>query len=97
MSSCSQSVKGEGQRGYAIESLSTGVYRITNSEGAVILKDPYLNEHPASPIKVKGLERVGLLCVTHPALDHLGDVVREGIPVGALPSHHQTSYVWFAI
>jgi len=90
-------VKREGQPGYAIESLSTGAYRITNSEGEVILKDPYLNEHPASPSKVRGLERVNLVCVTHPALDHLGDTVREGILVGALPSPRRTGHVWFAV
>lgn len=58
-----------------IEYLSMGAYRITNSEGKVILIDPYLNENPASPIKVKDLERVDLVCVTHLAFDHLGDTV----------------------
>jgi L-ascorbate metabolism protein UlaG (beta-lactamase superfamily) len=52
-----------------------GAYRITNSAGKVILIDPYLNEKPASPIKVKDLERVDLICVTHLAFDYLGDTV----------------------
>ena len=80
-----------------MESLSTGAYRITHSESKVILQDPYLNEHPASPIKVKGLERVGLLCVTHLAFDHIGDTVRKGILVGALPSPRRTGHLWFAV
>jgi L-ascorbate metabolism protein UlaG (beta-lactamase superfamily) len=52
-----------------------GAYRIINSEGKVILIDPYLNENPASPIKVEDLEHVDLICVTHLAFDHLGDTV----------------------
>lgn len=58
-----------------IEYLSMGAYRITSSEGKVILVDPYLDENPASPIKVGDLERVDLICVTHLAFDHLGDTV----------------------
>ncbi len=56
-----------------IEFLGLAAYRITNSEGKVILIDPYLDENPSSAIKVKDLERVDLICVTHLAFDHLGD------------------------
>ena len=58
-----------------IEYFGMGAYRITSSEGKVILMDPYLNDNPASPVKVKDLERVDLICVTHLAFDHLGDAV----------------------
>ena len=56
-----------------IQFLGMAAYRITNSEGKVILIDPYLNENPTTPVKVKDLERVDLICVTHLAFDHLGD------------------------
>lgn len=58
-----------------IEYFGMGAYRITSSQGKVILMDPYLNDNPVSPVKVKDLERVDLICVTHLAFDHLGDAV----------------------
>ena len=77
--------------------MSTGAYRITITKGKVILIYPYLNENPASPIMVKDLERLDLVCITHLTFDHLGDTVREGILVGALPSPRRTGHVWFAV
>lgn len=56
-----------------IHFLGAAAYRITNSEGKVILIDPFLEENPVSPTKVKDLERVDLVLVTHLALDHMGD------------------------
>lgn len=48
-------------------------FEITNSQGQVILIDPYLDDNPASPVRVHDLQRVDLVLVTHLALDHLGD------------------------
>jgi L-ascorbate metabolism protein UlaG (beta-lactamase superfamily) len=48
-------------------------FEVINSKGQVILIDPYLDDNPASPLKVKDLERVDLVLVTHLAYDHLGD------------------------
>ncbi len=48
-------------------------FEITNSAGKVILIDPFLDENPASPLKVSDLSRVDLVLVTHLAYDHLGD------------------------
>ncbi len=48
-------------------------FEVTNSLGQVILIDPYLDENPASPVKVRDLQRVDLVLATHLALDHLGD------------------------
>jgi L-ascorbate metabolism protein UlaG (beta-lactamase superfamily) len=56
-----------------IEFLGMAAHRIINSEGKVILIDPFLEENPVSPIKVKDLERVDLVLVTHLAFDHIGD------------------------
>jgi L-ascorbate metabolism protein UlaG (beta-lactamase superfamily) len=56
-----------------IRFLGIAAFEITNSRGQVILIDPYLDENPASPVKVADLERVDLVLVTHLASDHLGD------------------------
>lgn len=56
-----------------IEFLGVATYRITNSQGKVILIDPFLNENPVSPLKTKDLKRVDLILVTHLAFDHMGD------------------------
>jgi L-ascorbate metabolism protein UlaG (beta-lactamase superfamily) len=57
------------------EFLGNAAYRITNSEGKVILIDPFLNESDCSPVKVKDLEKVDLVLVTHAAWDHMGDTM----------------------
>jgi len=48
-------------------------FEITNSQGQVILIDPYLDDNPASPVRVRDLQQVDLVLATHLALDHLGD------------------------
>jgi L-ascorbate metabolism protein UlaG (beta-lactamase superfamily) len=50
-------------------------YRITTSEGKVVLIDPCLEDNPASPMKVSDVGRVDLLLISHLAFDHLGDAV----------------------
>ena len=57
------------------EFFGNAAYRITNREGKVILIDPFLNDSDCSPIKVKDLDRVDLLLVTHAAWDHMGDTL----------------------
>jgi L-ascorbate metabolism protein UlaG (beta-lactamase superfamily) len=57
------------------EFFGNAAYRITNREGKVILIDPFLNDSDCSPIRVKDLERVDLLLVTHAAWDHMGDTL----------------------
>lgn len=56
-----------------IRFLGVAAFEITNSQGKVILIDPFLNENPVSPMKVNDLQRVDLVLVTHLAYDHLGD------------------------
>jgi L-ascorbate metabolism protein UlaG (beta-lactamase superfamily) len=53
--------------------LGIAAFEITNSQGQVILIDPFLDENPASPVKAADLQRVDLVLVTHLAYDHLGD------------------------
>ena len=68
--------------GTKFEFLGCAAYRITNSEGKVILIDPFLNEHDACPVKVKDLERVDLILVTHAAWDHMGDTAEIALKFG---------------
>jgi L-ascorbate metabolism protein UlaG (beta-lactamase superfamily) len=56
-----------------IQFLGVAAFEITNTQGKVILIDPFLDENPASPVKVADLKRVDLVLVTHLAYDHLGD------------------------
>lgn len=56
-----------------IRFLGVAAFEITNTQGNVILIDPFLDENPASPVKVADLKRVDLVLVTHLAYDHLGD------------------------
>ncbi|UCB44932.1 MAG: MBL fold metallo-hydrolase [Spirochaetota bacterium] len=57
------------------EYFGNAAYRITNTKGKVILIDPFLNESDVSPVRVKDLDQVDLILVTHAAWDHLGDTV----------------------
>ena len=57
-----------------IQFLGLGAFRITLSDGRVVMIDPCLERlNPVSPVKVMDLERVDLLLVTHLAGDHLGE------------------------
>jgi L-ascorbate metabolism protein UlaG (beta-lactamase superfamily) len=57
------------------EFLGNAAYRITNREGKVILIDPFLDDSDCSPIKVKDLDRVDMILVSHAAWDHMGDTL----------------------
>jgi L-ascorbate metabolism protein UlaG (beta-lactamase superfamily) len=59
-----------------IRYLGVAAFEITNSDGVVVLVDPYIDENVASPIKTSDLKRVDLILVTHGASDHLGDTVK---------------------
>ena len=57
-----------------IQFLGLGAFRITLSDGRVVMIDPCLERlNPVSPVKVMDLERVDSLLVTHLAGDHLGE------------------------
>ena len=68
-----------------IRFLGLAAFEITNSQGQLILIDPCLSDNPASPVQVDDLHRVDLVCVTHLAVDHLGDAAaiskKFGCPV----------------
>lgn len=56
-----------------IRFLGIAAFEITLPDGRIVLIDPYLDENPASPVKVADLEQVDLILVTHLAVDHLGE------------------------
>jgi L-ascorbate metabolism protein UlaG (beta-lactamase superfamily) len=68
-----------------IKFLGIAAFEVTLPDGRIVLIDPYLDENPASPVKVADLKQVDLVLVTHLALDHLGDTAaiarKFGCPV----------------
>ena len=56
-----------------IRFLGFSAFLITTSKGINILIDPYLNDNPSSPLRVKDLLKVDLILVSHGAFDHIGD------------------------
>ena len=57
----------------SIRFLGTAAFEIIAADSKRILIDPYLDENPVSPVKVRDLDHPDLLLVTHAAYDHLGD------------------------
>lgn len=48
-------------------------FLITTDHNTKIIIDPYLDDNQASPLKVKDIEELDLILVSHGAFDHLGD------------------------
>ena len=90
--------------------LGVAGYEIVNSKGQHILIDPYLDSCPNAVVKIKDLERVDLICVTHAAPDHYGDTfqiaketgarivcgadVKQHLVASGLPSGQVTATCW---
>lgn len=56
-----------------IEYLGYASFRLITSKNVKILIDPFIDSNPKSPVKVKDLEGVDIVLVTHGAYEHLGD------------------------
>ncbi|MBI3973148.1 MAG: metal-dependent hydrolase [Chloroflexi bacterium] len=93
-----------------IRFFGAAAFEIVTPQGMRILIDPFLDENPASPVKVRDLERVDLVLVTHGAWDHLGDAaqiaardgapiicgpeVKEALTLGGLPPEQVLQLAW---
>jgi L-ascorbate metabolism protein UlaG (beta-lactamase superfamily) len=56
-----------------IRYFGVAAYEIITSDNKHVLIDPFLDDNPGSPIKSDQLGQVDLICVSHAAVDHLGD------------------------
>ena len=59
-----------------VQWLGQAAFKITSSEGKVIITDPWLKANPLTPVEFKTLENLGkvdVLLVTHGHLDHFAD------------------------
>ncbi|MEM2926218.1 MAG: MBL fold metallo-hydrolase, partial [Candidatus Bathyarchaeia archaeon] len=61
--------------GMKIKWIGHGSFMLETSSGRVIFLDPWLDENPASTMKLKDVERADIVCVTHGHVDHLGDSI----------------------
>lgn len=59
--------------------LGFSAFYITTQNDTRILIDPYINDNPASPLKVDTLEKVDLILVSHAAFDHFGETAEIAI------------------
>jgi len=69
----------------SVQFFGAASFLITTSTGKRVMIDPFLDSHVYSPVKVKDLDTVDLLLITHNAHDHFGDapsiISRFGCPV----------------
>jgi L-ascorbate metabolism protein UlaG (beta-lactamase superfamily) len=59
-----------------VQWLGQSAFKITSTEGKVIITDPWLKANPLTPVEFKTLENLGkvdVLLVTHGHLDHFAD------------------------
>ena len=59
-----------------VQWLGQSAFKITSTEGNVIITDPWLKANPLTPVEFKTLENLGkvdVLLVTHGHLDHFAD------------------------
>jgi L-ascorbate metabolism protein UlaG (beta-lactamase superfamily) len=62
-------------QGVQITWLGHATFKITSSQGKVILIDPWTQKNPACPAEWKKIDKVDLMLVTHGHFDHIGDAV----------------------
>jgi len=54
-------------------------FLITSAKGTKVLIDPYMNDSRWCPLKVKDLDQVDLMLISHAAFDHFGDAAEIAI------------------
>lgn len=93
-----------------IRFFGAAAFEVGTPTGMRIMIDPFLDEHPVSPIKSSDLDTVDLVRVTHGAYDHLGDAaqiaardgaplvcgpeVREALTLGGMPADQVLPVAW---
>ena len=53
--------------------LGFGGFLITSGKGTNVIIDPYIDENKWCPLKVKDLNRIDFILISHAAFDHFGD------------------------
>ncbi len=59
-------------------------FMFETDEGQTIYIDPWLNDNPASDLKVVDVTEADVVCVTHGHVDHLGDSIQVVKQTGAV-------------
>lgn len=63
--------------------LGLATFEVITEDGTRILIDPFLDDNPYSPVKVRDVNSLDLILVSHGAYDHLGDAVEIARRTGA--------------
>jgi len=67
----------------SIKWLGHAAFELVTDKGKYIYLDPWLNNNPTSPMKVKDIERADIVCVSHGHEDHIGDAIEIAKNTGA--------------
>lgn len=67
-----------------LQYLGHSIFKIVTESGTVIYLDPFLEDNPECPIKLKDVDRADIVLVTHGAFDHMGDAIQLVKKTGAL-------------
>jgi len=59
--------------------LGHGTFKIQTPEGKTVLVDPWVDGNPACPDKLKQLDKIDIMLITHGHFDHIGDAVSLGL------------------
>ncbi len=62
-------------QGVQITWLGHATFKITSTQGKVILIDPWTQSNPACPDNLKQIDHVDIMLVSHGHFDHIGDAI----------------------
>jgi L-ascorbate metabolism protein UlaG (beta-lactamase superfamily) len=62
-------------RSFSLVWLGHSTFKLTTPGGKVIVIDPWVAGNPACPEKLRKLDRIDLMLITHGHFDHIGDAV----------------------
>ncbi len=67
----------------SVKWLGHAAFELVSDKGKHIYLDPWLDNNPASPIKMKDVEEANIVCVSHGHNDHIGDALEITRNIGA--------------